>query len=129
MILENIYQASKPQAASAPSYHAPSHAAVPLSAQPVLHRTYMRASRVGDPNIDRSSTCGNARIGAISDLDAVADVSFQSPSVEFVPLLPPDNESMKFNVQASAGSESNVRLRAVRSTFVAVDHRRSMSVC
>jgi hypothetical protein len=59
--------------------------------------------------------------------------------VEFVPLLPPDNESM--NVQASAGSESNVRLirslsvasennaRAVRSTFVAVDHRRSMSVC
>ena len=128
MILENIYQASKPMAASEPSYHAPSHDAVLLSSQPSIHRTYMRASRIHPtPN----STCGSA----ISDLDVIVGSS-QSSVVEFVPTLPAEKVSV--NVQAEANSAvrlmrtvsvcSENNSRSARSTFV-VDNRRSVSVC
>ena len=97
----------------------------------------MRASRVRGPIISRSSTCGNARIGAISGLDVVADELSQSPSVKFVRLLPVDNGSM--NVQASAGSDvrltrslsvvSENNARVVRTAFNVGGLRRAMSVC
>lgn len=97
MILENIHQASKPAAATAPSYHAPNHQAIPLSSTPIVHRTFMHTSRIHPTHRSNS-----ARLSAISDAIIVEPELSESSSVEFVPRLPVDNESV--NVPASATS-------------------------
>ena len=70
MILENIHQSAKPAAATAPSYHAPSHVAlVPLSSHPPPHRTFMHSSRVNVNNIRPADSISSQTISVTDQID------------------------------------------------------------
>lgn len=135
MILENINQAAKPHAASAPSYHAPSHVVVPLSSYPPSHHTFMHRSRIcPDASINSQS---RDSISVISEDLFDEDVHSHSDSsiVQLLANVHDNDGNDSMNVQASSSSVRLARSlsvalsesgRTARSTF-AVDNRVSVA--
>src|SRR5919199_4670399 len=111
MILENIHQAAKPSAAKAPSYHAPSHQPlIPLSSNPIPHRTFMHRSRVRPASTTNLLSSISVENESCEDSEQV--LSQTDSSVDEVVLVMHSivgNESMNAHASASSCSNNDVR--------------------